>query len=221
MVSAEQRPQVIQVLHLEQLKVARFGPFAIRRSELIDWTQRAKAVLPPSEPSIFAFQLLHLDSMLFAFERGAEVGEPGHLVRAASWLLDFGASCAPGISHQIRNERSAPAAKLFLRENVVALWGEALHAGIHREHVQVIDIQAKKSINADLSPAAGTKTVLAVLREGGFDPLRLPPHRNGEASPVKGYARAAAAQRGLGERQFEHAWQDLRRSCQIIIRAQE
>lgn len=201
-----------------------FGDLTVRVSNLIDWAQRKQIVIPPTEPSLFDFSAVHLDSLIEAIQRGVLAGDPGHAVRAAQWMLDAGASCDDaGLRHLIQRRRDSVAARAFLRVTAAHFWLSLLReATEHGEFKQLVDPDIGLAVASARPPgdestagALQRQLVLKVLREEGFDPDALPEYPSGMSSPAKVQAREAARRQGMSPEAFDRTWKQLRERREI------
>jgi hypothetical protein len=130
------RPYLNKLLLLDNVSPV-FGRLAVARKDLVDWAMRTQHVLPPTDPDIFDFKLLHLDSLLWAIEHGAENGEGGHVLRAAIALVDADVECDPVLAHRVRR-REPQAAREYLSLRGVGMWASRLRQAIALKKLPVV-----------------------------------------------------------------------------------
>jgi hypothetical protein len=191
------------------------GDAAVLRVDLVNWSHRVSAILPPTDPNIFDYRYLHLDSFLTAIGRGAASGDAGHVIRAAIALVDEDVECESRVAHLV-HERDVPAARSYIRSRGIRVWESKLQHAIAKGQLRPIDafslqpvrIPPPGSMTAALK--ATTTLVLESLVEAGFDPKRLPSYPAGKPNPAKAAAKAITERKGLSVGAFERAWDQLR-----------
>jgi hypothetical protein len=192
------------------------GDVVVGRGELVDWCHRTQAVMPPTEPNVFDFKHLHLDSFLAAVEKGAAAGEIGHLLRAATALLPHDVNCDRALASRV-SARDVAAAREYLGREGPRMWASMLHRALatkqlHRTDAQLLE-QAQKVVGRPANTALEASMAIMVesIVAAGFDPMRLPPFPVGRPNPAKNAARPIAAQKGLSGNAFERIWDEVRR----------
>jgi hypothetical protein len=198
-----------------------FGNVAVRVSNLVDWAQRAQVVIPPTEPLLFDYPAVHVDSLIEAIRRGVDTGEPGHLVRAAKWLLEAGASCDPQTSELIEANRDTRSAKNLLRSNIEGIFVPLLEKALAEGAFTQLDADSGISLTSSRGTGASEvgatdrQLILRILHELGLDPEALPAYAKGMSSPTKSRAKEVARLAGMSPEAFERAWKKLRERRQI------
>lgn len=193
-----------------------FGDAAALRQDLVDWSHRVQMVLPPTEPIIFGFKVIHLDSLLAAITRGAYTGDVGHALRVAKALIDYDIECDPALAHRVHAKDEA-AARHYLRHRAARAWESRLRQAIARHEILVRSIESLQPAAPTASGQSGAAArieanaalILDALERAGFNPQLLPAPRPGMADPVKAQARALLEESRIGSSAFDHAWKHL------------
>ena len=192
------------------------GDVVVGRAELVDWCHRIQAVVPPTNPNVFEFKYLHLDSFLAAIETGAAAGEIGHVLRAATALLPHDIDCDRALASRV-SARDVAAAREYLAREAPRMWASMLHRALatkqlHRTAAQVLE-QSRKVVTSSVTTALEANMAILVesIVEAGYDPQRLPRFPVGRPNPAKAGARPIAAQKGLSGQAFERVWDEVRR----------
>jgi hypothetical protein len=192
-----------------------FGPAAVLLKHLVEWSHRSRVVMPPTEPNVFSYRVVHLDSLFAAIQRGIDNGDAGHLVRAAVALLELDPECPTDLAKEVRLRR-VDAAREYSKTRGVAHWERLLVQATQTGRIPVVDIgtMAPLGVNRSSDDTHGAR-MLAALVELGFDPRALPEPRKGFSDPTKAAVRDRLVNEGMSVDFFNRTWNRLRNSGEI------
>jgi hypothetical protein len=195
-----------------------FGKAAVTRQELVNWSHRAQIVLPPTQPTVFDFKLIHLDSLLAAIERGAHGGDDGHALRAAKALVESDAECNRILARRVRADDFL-AARHYLGQRGARAWEARLRLAMAGNELVIGSIDTRHRAHEPLGENGAAARlerhmalVLDALVRAGVDPQRLPAFRLGMPDPSKALVRGSLTEVEIDTRSLDRTWRYLLQS---------
>lgn len=118
-----------------------FGRAAVRVEDLRTWTTQARALLPPTVPSLDECDAVQLEALLVAMGRGAREGSDNAVLAAATALLNDETIPAghPKTKIMIVEEQDVVHARWFLGAEVHRQWRQKLEQAIARGELETFD----------------------------------------------------------------------------------
>lgn len=110
-----------------------FGSQALRVQTLRDWAEERGLTLPPTIPSVADFDLVSLESLLVAFERGVPAMQDDDVLDLAKAI-----DCDPGMRKLI-DKGAVQAARWLVGANIHPQWRKVLEAAIADGELATVD----------------------------------------------------------------------------------